>query len=107
MPENDPEPVRRGREALERRAGEFADPACAWELVVQCAGLCRAQRRLVADLVPLVPPELTWAEVPPKLRCSACGAPADNIGLGGPPAAPGVGGSWLLLQRGPGKWRRG
>lgn len=79
--EDEPEPVRRGREAMRGPVADFADPAKAWHLVVQCAGSCRVQRRLVADLVPLVPPGLTWAKVMPKLRCSQCGEPADIIGL--------------------------
>ncbi len=100
------EPVRRGREALARTVGDFADPASGWELVIQCAGSCVRQRRLVADLVPMVPAALTWGEVLPKLRCSRCGAPADIVGLAGPPAVPGHAGTWLLLQRGVEDWRR-
>ena len=106
MSEDEPEPVRRGREALGRCVSDFADPASGWELVVQCAGSCRTQRRLVSDLVPLVPPELTWAEVLPKFRCSDCDEPAEIVGLGGPPTTSGAGRSWLLLQRGAGTWRR-
>lgn len=105
--EDEPEPVRRGREALAQRVSEYADPGSGWELAVQCAGPCQRQKRLVADLVPLVPPGLTWAEVLPKLRCSNCGAPADVVGLGGPPVTPGAAGTWLLLQEGTGAWRRG
>jgi hypothetical protein len=47
--------------------------------------------RLVADLVPYVPPDLTWAEVVPKLRCSQCGEQADIVGLSGWPKASGGG----------------
>jgi uncharacterized membrane protein len=90
---------------MSRPVAEFADPAKGWELVVQCAGRCSKQRRLVADLVPYVPAGLTWAEVVPKLRCSRCGEPADIVGLSGPPATPGFGGVWLLLQHGKGEWR--
>src|SRR6476646_10646398 len=81
MTEDEPEPVRRGREAMGRFVADFADPAEGWHLVVQCAGSCRVQRRLVADLVPHVPPGLTWAEVVPKLRCSQCSEQADIVGL--------------------------
>ncbi|WP_144404750.1 hypothetical protein [Belnapia sp. F-4-1] len=63
------------------------------------------QYRLVADLVPQIPASLTWAEVLPKLRCNQCGERADIVGLSGPPETPGVGGTWLLLQRGAGQWR--
>jgi hypothetical protein len=104
--EDEPEPVRRGLAALGRTVGDFADPAEQWELVVQCQGACRTQRRLVADLVPLVPAGLSWAEVVPKLRCSHCGEPADIVGLSGPPETPGFGGVWLLLQHGSAAWRR-
>ena len=106
MTEAEPEPVRRGRDAMRRPVADFADPAQAWRLVLQCAGSCRVQHRLVADLVPLVPPGLTWAEVMPKLRCSQCGEDADIVGLSGPPTTPGAGGVWLLLQHGKGQWRR-
>jgi len=105
MTEDEPEPVRRGREAMGRFVADFADPAEEWHLVVQCAGSCRVQRRLVADLVPYVPPDLTWAEVVPKLRCSQCGEQVDIVGLSGPRKTPGGGSVWLLLQRGKGEWR--
>jgi hypothetical protein len=104
--EDEPEPVRRGRKAMCRSVADFADPAKDWELVVQCADSCRVQRRLVADLVPILPTGLTWAEVVPKLRCARCSEPASIVGLGGPPRTPGAGGTWLLLQRGEGPWRR-
>ncbi|TPG51793.1 hypothetical protein EAH89_19525 [Roseomonas nepalensis] len=100
-----PEPVRRGQEAMGRPVGDFAAPAGQWALFLQCAGSCRVQRRLVADLVPLIPPDLTWAEVVPKLRCSQCGASASIVGLSGPPRQPGLGSTWLLLQWGKGAWR--
>ena len=99
MTEEDPEPVRRGREALARTVGEFADPVRQWELVVQCAGPCTRQRRLVADLVPVLPPSLTWAEALAGFRCKRCGAPAYVVGLAGPSATPGHE-TWLLLQYG-------
>jgi hypothetical protein len=105
MTDDEPEPVRRGREAMDQFVADFADPAEEWHLAMQCAGSCRVQRRLVADLVPLVPPGLTWAEVAPKLRCSQCGEQADIVGLSGPPKTPGGGNVWLLLQRGKGEWR--
>lgn len=99
------EPVRRAREALARRVGEYADPAKAWELVLQCTGSCKPQRRLVADLVPVLAPDLIWAEVVMKFRCRHCQSPADIMGLVGPPAVPGLGGIWLLLQGSTGMWR--
>jgi len=105
MTEDEPEPVRRGQEAMGRSVADFADPAEEWLLVVQCAGSGRVQRRLVADLVPYVPPDLTWAEVVPKLRCSQCSEQADIVGLSGPPKTPGGGSVWLLLQRGKSEWR--
>ena len=81
---DEPEPVRRGREALARTVGEFADPAQQWELVVKCAGPCARQRRLVADLVPVLSPTLTWAEALANFRCRLCGAPAGIVELSGP-----------------------
>jgi len=105
MTEGEPEPVRRGREAMGRAVAEFANATEEWHFVVQCAGSCRVQHRLVADLVPHVPPSLTWAEVVPKLRCSQCGEQADIVGLSGPPKMPGGGNVWVLLQRGQGEWR--
>jgi hypothetical protein len=105
MTEDEPEPVCRGREAMGRSVADFANSVEEWLLVVQCAGPCRVQRRLVADLVPYVPPDLTWAEVVPKLRCSQCGEQADIVGLSGRPKTPGDGRDWLLLQRGKGEWR--
>lgn len=100
-----PKPVRRGQEALRRAVGDFVDPAGHWALFVQCAGSCRAQKRLMADLVSSIPHGSTWGEVVPSLRCSQCGAPASMVGLSGPPEKPGHGSTWLLLQRGKGTWR--
>ncbi|WP_043367476.1 hypothetical protein [Belnapia sp. F-4-1] len=105
MTEDEPAPVRRGRVAMRQAVADFAAPAAGWHLIVQCAGHCRRQHRLVAELVPQISPGLTWAEVLPKLRCNQCGKPADIVGLSGPPETPGVGGTWLLLQRGAGQWR--
>lgn len=104
--EPEPEPVLRGREAMGRPVADFADPGRPWSLHLQCAGACRVQRRLVADLVTHVPPGLTWAEVVARLRCSQCGADADIVGLNGPPKTPAAAGAWLLLQRGEGQWRQ-
>ena len=103
--EQAPEPVRRGQEVMGRPVGDFAAPIEHWTLFLQCAGSCRVQRRLVADLVPSIPPDLTWAEVVLDLRCSQCGAPASLVGLSGPPRKPWLGSTWLLLQRGEGTWR--
>ena len=88
-----------------RPVADFAVPAGAWCLVVQCAGSCRVQRRPVADLVLQLPPGLTWTEAMMKLRCGRCGEDADIVGLSGPPKTPGGGGAWLLLQPGKGQWR--
>ncbi|MBI0537745.1 hypothetical protein D9599_19475 [Roseomonas sp. KE2513] len=107
MTADEPEPVRRDREAMARSVLDFAAPAEGWELVMQCAGTCSRRNRLVADLVPQIPAGLTWAEVVPKLRCSQCGGSASIVGLSGPPKTPGTGATWLLLQRGEGKWRSG
>lgn len=104
MAEDEPEAVRRGREAMGRPVGDYADPGQAWRLDLQCRGTCPVQHRLVADLVPLIPPGLTWAEALPRLRCSRCGEPAAIAGLSGPPATPGAGATWLLLL-GSGRWR--
>jgi hypothetical protein len=102
--EDEPEAVRDGREAMHRPVADYADPARPWRLDLQCAGTCQVQRRLVAELVPLVSPGLTWAEAIPKLRCSRCGEPVAIAGLNGPPKTPGGGAAWLLLQ-GTGRWR--
>lgn len=104
MIEDEPGPVRGGREAMRQAVTDFADSAQVWHLVLQCAGSCPVQHRLVADLVPLVPPGLTWAEVMPRLRCSKCSEPAAIAGLSGPPVTPGGGATWLLLH-GMGRWR--
>jgi hypothetical protein len=103
--QSEPEPVRRGREAMGRPVADLADPGRPWSLHLQCVGACRMQRRLVADLVPHVPPGLTWGEVVARLRCGRCGETADIVGLSGPPKMPGGGGTWLLLQRGKGHWQ--
>ncbi len=96
MTEDEPEPVRGGRKVMGRFVADFADPAKGWHLVVQCAGSCRVQHRLVADLVPYIPPSLTWAEMVPKLPCNQCGEQADSVGLS----------STLAIFRGP-RWRSG
>jgi len=104
--EGEPEPVRRGREAMAKMVSDYADPARPWELVMQGRGTCKARRCPVADLVPMIPTGLTWAEVTPRLSCDLCGAPADIIGLAGPPAHPDLGQTWLLLQKGEtSRWR--
>lgn len=100
MMEGDPKPVRRSHEALGQAVGKFADPAQHWMLVVQCCGSCAKRRDLVSDLVPVLPPEMTWAEMLATYRCKRCGARAEIVGLSGPPAMPGDGGTWLLLQCG-------
>lgn len=105
MAEDEPEAVRRGREAMGRPVAAYADPAQGWRLTLQCSGSCWAQRRWVAELVPMVPPGLTWAKAIRKLRCSQCGKPAAIVGLSGPSVTPGGGATWLLLLQGTGRWR--
>jgi hypothetical protein len=101
-----PEPIRRGREALARSVADFATPAEAWELVVQCAGTCFLQQRPVAALAAHLPPGCTWGEAIRKLRCSHCGEPASLVGLRGPPiASEGSRRAWAMLLHSPGPWR--
>ena len=97
--------VHRGQEAMRRPVGDFAAPSERWALFLQCAGSCRVQRHLVADVASNIPLDLTWAEAVPKLQCSQCGKPASSVGLSGPSRKPWLGSTWLLLQRGEGMWR--
>ena len=104
MADDEPEAVRRGREAMGRPVTDFANPGQGWRLDVQCAGSCPVQQRLVAELVRVVPTSLTWAEVIPRMRCGRCGEPVAIAGLSGPPETPSAGSSWLLLFSS-GQWR--
>lgn len=47
---------------MRRPVADYVDPGQPWRLDVQCVGSCPVQRRLVAELVTLVSPGLTWAE---------------------------------------------
>lgn len=100
MSDEDPEPVRLGREALSRPMSDFDG----WEILMQCEGNCTRQRQLVAELLPRLETGIPTGAMVERLRCQ-CGARADIVGLsrqsllGHPP-------DWLLLRRGraPG-WR--
>ena len=104
MADDEPEAVRRGREALRRPVTDYADLGQGWRLDVQCAGSCPVQHRPVAGLARVVPAGMAWAEAIPKMRCGRCGEPVAIAGLSGPPETPGAGSSWLLLYN-TGRWQ--
>ena len=105
MAESESEPIRRAREALSQPVVDFANPVDGWKLVVQCANPCPEQSRLVSDLLPCLPPGLSWAKVVLDIRCSRCCELANTVALSGlrkPLKARGV---LMLVQRNKGAWR--